>query len=879
MGQINSTQNPPEAPQDILDTLTSNNNEELSRNSPNFHNENFNTTQFHNLQTSLSGGPDTLEATPQTTELGDGLQFSSSTLPSTETSPINFDQNVTIRKRKRKTISTISSSYAESQSDLTPSCSHSSLPLEEGPNPSHLSPNEPIESPLEHNQPNSDTNTSEQPLLSESQPEVDSPANAQDPPQSQNQSQIEPEQNSPHASENENVNTSTSQNNSSSNNTNTHNSVLAAAVARSVISATRYEFSRPPPLQNGQSEHLSVFPSTNDNSRQRDRSWPPLQESAARVLENGIQSFILEVLNSSQSTSNNESTTENSEPRSLASSNLASTNTDAAQIPTPDTQDSAPSNDASAPNNHSHEQEDNDDNILLNNNNNSYGLGYMDTPGGYRFRVFPILSSSFPSENSEGETPQSDTSPTDQSTTLTDDSTHELPPQHINLSLEESVNEMNISQNGSSEQPANATHNSSSTESQSSNSDSSSEQELLRNQREVLRRMLHSQNARQQQIPVIIVGVESRFSEDSFFSNASGTTPASSNSISSDNQPRTHSRVRSILSSIYNRVSRLMPLGSSSARPNSPLDTQVPQTTSTSGLSSLFGDHGSANHEQQSNLDDSPSLESTRNTLNDQSSSPLNALPNPPLGSNGFVVYVFATSFELSHPLLLSFLIGSLFPSLMDSNNDLVLNETANGQLYEDFMALSELLGQAISPVATIADVESQLPKYIFSHEPAKYINNLEQQVAQTPEPTSADDHNLSLNQKNSFDSANSQSATAYSKTESLYNSFESLQETLAAQQNIDIDPNSPSQTEPSFVAPEELIGVGRLVDDPKVSVLLLSAEKCLVCMEEFGTGDLLRVLKCRHGFHTDCIANWITKGANRCPVCRAEAVHSSLRP
>ncbi|KAJ2008252.1 hypothetical protein H4R26_000286 [Coemansia thaxteri] len=57
----------------------------------------------------------------------------------------------------------------------------------------------------------------------------------------------------------------------------------------------------------------------------------------------------------------------------------------------------------------------------------------------------------------------------------------------------------------------------------------------------------------------------------------------------------------------------------------------------------------------------------------------------------------------------------------------------------------------------------------------------------------------------------------------------------------------------------------------PEIS--LVSAERCPVCLEDFETGDVLRVLECHHALHLVCGDSWFTKGANKCPICRSEAV------
>ncbi|KAF9968459.1 hypothetical protein BGZ70_003594 [Mortierella alpina] len=54
---------------------------------------------------------------------------------------------------------------------------------------------------------------------------------------------------------------------------------------------------------------------------------------------------------------------------------------------------------------------------------------------------------------------------------------------------------------------------------------------------------------------------------------------------------------------------------------------------------------------------------------------------------------------------------------------------------------------------------------------------------------------------------------------------------------------------------------------------MLGDGSKCLVCMSEYEEGEDMRALRCKHGFHQECIDKWLTTGANKCPVCRAAAV------
>ncbi|KAI8869579.1 hypothetical protein GQ42DRAFT_114914, partial [Ramicandelaber brevisporus] len=48
------------------------------------------------------------------------------------------------------------------------------------------------------------------------------------------------------------------------------------------------------------------------------------------------------------------------------------------------------------------------------------------------------------------------------------------------------------------------------------------------------------------------------------------------------------------------------------------------------------------------------------------------------------------------------------------------------------------------------------------------------------------------------------------------------------------------------------------------------TAEACSICIEEFATGDSVRVLpSCRHVFHAGCIDPWLTTTSALCPLCK----------
>lgn len=45
---------------------------------------------------------------------------------------------------------------------------------------------------------------------------------------------------------------------------------------------------------------------------------------------------------------------------------------------------------------------------------------------------------------------------------------------------------------------------------------------------------------------------------------------------------------------------------------------------------------------------------------------------------------------------------------------------------------------------------------------------------------------------------------------------------------------------------------------------------KCPICLLEYDEEDEVKILPCRHQFHTNCIIPWLSK-VNSCPMCRVE--------
>lgn len=54
------------------------------------------------------------------------------------------------------------------------------------------------------------------------------------------------------------------------------------------------------------------------------------------------------------------------------------------------------------------------------------------------------------------------------------------------------------------------------------------------------------------------------------------------------------------------------------------------------------------------------------------------------------------------------------------------------------------------------------------------------------------------------------------------------------------------------------------------------SGEACTVCLEDYESEDVLRVLPCEHRFHIECVDPWIISSTDysspvSCPICKKE--------
>ncbi|KAI9141666.1 ring finger protein 13, partial [Paraphysoderma sedebokerense] len=43
---------------------------------------------------------------------------------------------------------------------------------------------------------------------------------------------------------------------------------------------------------------------------------------------------------------------------------------------------------------------------------------------------------------------------------------------------------------------------------------------------------------------------------------------------------------------------------------------------------------------------------------------------------------------------------------------------------------------------------------------------------------------------------------------------------------------------------------------------------QCSICLTQYDSNDYVRLLPCKHLFHSDCVDRWLTKEKGCCPVC-----------
>lgn len=195
---------------------------------------------------------------------------------------------------------------------------------------------------------------------------------------------------------------------------------------------------------------------------------------------------------------------------------------------------------------------------------------------------------------------------------------------------------------------------------------------------------------------------------------------------------------------------------------------------------------------------------------------------------------------------------------------DLFFSGDNTGSQYENFLRIAEILGPARPRSVPIEDINEELPIVIWRREDfdKDTIEDdvLANSVATPPEPELRDACGV----------------------ETRDSSPEYMNDVLAA---LRVPPSSdppqiPNQGE--FVSTSEDPGSASASESPRrmrLRDMLGSNEKCSICLTNYEEGDQLRIIKCQHGFHKDCIDKWLVSYVNSCPICRNKAVTPRVRP
>ncbi|KAJ1929215.1 hypothetical protein IWQ60_001386 [Tieghemiomyces parasiticus] len=71
---------------------------------------------------------------------------------------------------------------------------------------------------------------------------------------------------------------------------------------------------------------------------------------------------------------------------------------------------------------------------------------------------------------------------------------------------------------------------------------------------------------------------------------------------------------------------------------------------------------------------------------------------------------------------------------------------------------------------------------------------------------------------------------------------------------------------QPAVKKPDHGIADNAATDPDRLGFYL---SDCSICLDEFSEGSLVRILPCRHYFHTHCVDVWLTKKSALCPLCK----------
>ncbi|KAJ3324526.1 hypothetical protein HDU76_013395 [Blyttiomyces sp. JEL0837] len=193
--------------------------------------------------------------------------------------------------------------------------------------------------------------------------------------------------------------------------------------------------------------------------------------------------------------------------------------------------------------------------------------------------------------------------------------------------------------------------------------------------------------------------------------------------------------------------------------------------------------------------------------------------------------------------------------------------ENING--YEDFLRLAEMIGPARARYASREAVDAQLPTVRFTRDvageetagddgveardnTAQVRDNAEEGVVLEP-LHDADEGDERIERPSEVTSGDSSTSPPPPM--------------LGSTGDSGIPPDtgpSQSQTQTTDSQPQPTRVEWGLRD-----LMSATKESCTICLDSYAENDELRILRCKHGFHSECIDRWLLNNVNSCPICR----------
>ncbi|KAJ3412603.1 hypothetical protein HDV05_000471 [Chytridiales sp. JEL 0842] len=207
--------------------------------------------------------------------------------------------------------------------------------------------------------------------------------------------------------------------------------------------------------------------------------------------------------------------------------------------------------------------------------------------------------------------------------------------------------------------------------------------------------------------------------------------------------------------------------------------------------------------------------------------------------------------------------------------------EGEGGDSYEALLRLAELVGPARPRNADRADVDIQLPVVIWTAAEAQSSNVGVDAEAEGKGKENAGGIPASMNTEDELtsDPMDVDHEPLHTAARADDHVVPPCSSSIAVESE-GTAPSVPDQTapmqvdSPSSAPSSQPVDEGPLVSPWGVRDLLASTkEKCTICLMPYDDGDELRIMRCKHGFHKDCIDQWLTGHVNSCPLCRSVGV------